>query len=73
MRLALAAAALLALAPAAGAQSSPAALVWVPAEDFRQWSKVDALLRAHSELKITVALTPAMATPLVKAARNSGE
>jgi hypothetical protein len=45
-----------------------AALVWLPPETFTQWSKVDGLLRAHSELKLTIALTPQMATPLAKAA-----
>lgn len=62
------AAALLALASGVQSQSLPTALVWIPAEDFRQWSKVDLLLRARTDLKLTVALTPAMATPLVKAA-----
>ena len=45
-----------------------AALVWLPPETFTQWSKVDGLLRAHSELKLTIALTPQMATPLARAA-----
>lgn len=45
-----------------------AALVWLPPETFTQWSKVDALLRARPDLKLTVALTPQMATPLAKAA-----
>lgn len=44
------------------------ALVWIPPEAFVQWSRVDALLRARPELKLTVALTPAMATPLAKSA-----
>ena len=68
MSLALVTAALLALAPTSNAQSLPTALVWIPAEDFSQWSAVDALLRARSELKLTVALTPAMATPPAQAA-----
>lgn len=45
-----------------------AALVWLPPETFTQWSKVDALLRARPDLRLTVALTPQMATPLAKAA-----
>ena len=45
-----------------------AALVWLPPETFTQWSKVDGLMRARPELKLTVALTPQMATPLAKAA-----
>lgn len=52
----------------AAAQSLPGALVWLPPEDFRHWSAVDAALRAHSSLKLTIGLTPAMATPLAKAA-----
>lgn len=43
-----------------------AALVWLPPAGFTQWSKVDALLRANPGLKLTVALTPEMATPLAK-------
>jgi len=66
----LAAAAMFPLATSAHAQSSPTALVWAPPEDFRQWSKVDLLLRSKSDLKLTIALTPAMVTPLVKAALN---
>ena len=45
-----------------------AALVWLPPETYTQWSKVDGLLRARPELKLTIALTPQMATPLAKAA-----
>lgn len=45
-----------------------AALVWLPPETFNQWSKVDGLLRANSEIKLTIALTPQMATPLARAA-----
>jgi hypothetical protein len=45
-----------------------AALVWLPPETFTQWSRVDELLRAQSSLKLTIALTPQMATPLAKAA-----
>lgn len=45
-----------------------AALVWLPPESFTQWSKVDALLRAKPELKLTIGVTPRMATPLAKAA-----
>ena len=45
-----------------------AALVWVPPEAYTHWSKVDALLRSRADLKLTVALTPQMATPLAKAA-----
>lgn len=45
-----------------------AALIWLPPETFTQWSRLDALLRARSDLKLTVALTPEMATPAAKAA-----
>ena len=45
-----------------------AALVWLPPETFTQWSRVDEALRAQPALKITIALTPQMATPLAKAA-----
>lgn len=45
-----------------------AALVWVPPESYIQWSKVDGLLRSRSDVKLTIALTPQMATPLAKAA-----
>ena len=45
-----------------------AALVWIPPETFTQWSKVDGLMRARPELKLTIALTPRMATPLAKSA-----
>ncbi|MBI3563989.1 MAG: hypothetical protein HY079_02195 [Elusimicrobia bacterium] len=45
-----------------------AALVWVPSESFTHWSKVDELMRERSDIKLTVALTPQMATPLAKAA-----
>jgi hypothetical protein len=44
------------------------AVVWLPPEDFRQWSGVDALMRADSDLKLTIGVTPTMTTPLVKAA-----
>ncbi len=44
------------------------ALVWLPPETFTQWSQVDALLRARPDLKLTIALTPQMATPPAKAA-----
>lgn len=56
------------LAGAASAQTSPAAVVWLPPESFRQWSGVDALMRGSPNLKLTIGVTPAMATPLVKAA-----
>ncbi|PIR18153.1 MAG: hypothetical protein COV48_07860, partial [Elusimicrobia bacterium CG11_big_fil_rev_8_21_14_0_20_64_6] len=52
----------------ASAQTLPGALVWLPAENFRRWSEVDALMRARSGIKITIGVTPEMATPLVKAA-----
>ena len=45
-----------------------AALVWIPPATFTQWSKVDGLLRARPDLKLTIALTPQMATPLARAA-----
>ena len=45
----------------------PGALVWLPPADFSRWSEVDALLRAR-ELKLTVALTPEMASPLARVA-----
>ena len=38
-----------------------ATLVWIPAESFTHWSKVDTLLRSRSDLKLTIALTPQMA------------
>lgn len=64
MRLALLA---LLLAGRAGAQPLPGAVVWLPPENFRQWSGVDALMRASDGIKLTIGVTPAMATPLVKA------
>lgn len=51
-----------------GAALLAAALVWLPPEGFLQWSRIDALLRAQPELKLTIALTPQMTTPLAKAA-----
>lgn len=62
--------ALLALlfAGTASAQQLPGALVWIPSESFRHWSEVDAFMRAHDGVKLTIGLTPTMATPLVKAA-----
>ncbi len=59
------AAVLLAAAPVR-AQILPSALVWLPAENFSDWSKVDALLRRRADLKLTVALTPGLATPAAK-------
>lgn len=59
---------LLSLAGRAGAQALPGAVVWLPPESFRAWSGVDALMRASDGLKLTIGVTPAMATPLVKAA-----
>lgn len=56
------------LAAAAAAQAAPSAVVWLPPESFRQWSAVDALLRGDADLKLTIGVTPAMASPLVKAA-----
>ncbi len=62
-------AALLALlAVPASAQQLPGALVWIPPENFRQWSAVDAFMRADGGVKLTIGVTPTMATPLVKAA-----
>ena len=55
-------------ASTASAQRLPGALVWLPPENFRHWSGVDALMRAHEEMKLTIGVTPTMATPLVKAA-----
>lgn len=55
---------LLLAAPAAADQ----ALIWMPPENYRRWSEVDGLLRERSELKLTVGVTPSMASPLVKAA-----
>ncbi|MDX6770282.1 MAG: hypothetical protein SF051_12175 [Elusimicrobiota bacterium] len=66
MRALLLAAAL--AAPAAAQQALPAAPVWLPDEAFSQWSRVDALMRDRGSLKLTIGLTPAMATPLCKAA-----
>ena len=45
-----------------------AALVWLPPSGFSQWSMVDALMREKPDLKLTIALSPSMATPLAKAA-----
>ncbi len=56
------------LAGPAAAQTAPGAAVWLPPESFRQWSGVDALMRGDADLKLTIGVTPAMATPLVKAA-----
>ncbi|MCM2305055.1 MAG: hypothetical protein NDJ72_10160 [Elusimicrobia bacterium] len=56
------------LAGTASAQQLPGAVVWIPPESFRQWSGVDALMRADSGLKLTIGVAPGMATPLVKAA-----
>lgn len=55
-------------AGSASAQQLPGALVWLPPENFRRWSEVDALLHADDDLKLTIGVTPTMATPLVKAA-----
>lgn len=59
---------LLLLAGRAGAQALPGAVVWLPPENFRAWSGVDALMRSSEGIKLTIGVTPAMATPLVKAA-----
>lgn len=56
---------------AAASEPLPSAPVWLPDESFSQWSRVDALLRERDDLKLTIALTPAMATPLAKAALGS--
>lgn len=56
------------LAGTASAQTLPGALVWLPPESFKQWSGVDALMRSDEDLKLTIGVSPAMATPLVKAA-----
>ncbi len=57
------------LARAAAAQTPlPSAPVWLPHEGFGAWSRVDALLRERSGLKLTIGLTPALATPLCKSA-----
>jgi hypothetical protein len=56
---------ILAAAPAR-AQTQPTALVWIPAENFSHWSRVDDVFRRRDDLKLTIALTPAMATPIVK-------
>jgi len=66
MRRALLAALLFASGAAARAAPPPTALVWIPAEDFSHWSAVDDALRRRSDLKLTIALTPAMVTPIVK-------
>jgi len=57
---------LLAAASPARAQSQAAALVWLPADHFAHWSRVDDLLRRREDLKLTIALTPAMTTTIVK-------
>jgi hypothetical protein len=68
VRRALAATLLLLCAGGARAQTAPpTALVWIPAESFVRWGRVDDLLRRRADLKLTVALTPEMTTPLVKA------
>ncbi len=59
---------LLSLVSPARAESQNGALIWLPPENFRRWSEVDALLRSRPELKLTVGISPAMASPLVKAA-----
>ncbi len=59
---------LLLLALLASPAAAEQALVWLPPESYRRWSEVDALLREHSELKLTIGVSPSMATPLVKAA-----
>ncbi len=59
--------ALLICAGAASAQQLPGAVVWIPPENFSRWNEVDALLRAHDGVKLTIGVTPAMATPPAKA------
>jgi|CXWL01.1.fsa_nt_gi hypothetical protein len=59
--------ALVLFSASASSAALPGALVWLPPADFSRWSEVDALLRAR-DLKLTVGLTPEMATPLVRAA-----
>lgn len=59
---------LLALLAAPAAATAPGALVWIPSESFKRWSEVDALLRERSSLRLTIALTPAMVTPLTRSA-----
>lgn len=56
------------LAAPAAAEDMPSAPVWLPDPAFARWSAVDALMRERSDLKLTVALTPAQATPLAQAA-----
>ncbi|MDP3541537.1 MAG: hypothetical protein Q8T11_03615 [Elusimicrobiota bacterium] len=56
------------LAGSASGQTLPGALVWLPPEGFKQWSGVDALMRNDRDLMLTIGVSPAMATPLVKAA-----
>jgi hypothetical protein len=60
-----------ALAPGAaaglfGAAPSKETVVWVPAEGFSDWAKLDALLSRGNDLKLTIALTPSMLTPEAK-------
>ncbi|MBI4060321.1 MAG: hypothetical protein HY403_02705 [Elusimicrobia bacterium] len=50
------------------AQQLPAALVWLPPENFRRWNDVDAFLRARGNARLTIGVTPAMATPSAKTA-----
>lgn len=45
-----------------------AALVWLPPESFNQWTRLDAVLRARADVRLTIGLTPEMATPQAKAA-----
>ncbi len=56
----------LSLTATASAQQLPNAVVWLPPENFSQWSSVDALLRSSRTIKLTIGLTPKMATPLIK-------
>lgn len=55
-------------AATAAAEDMPSAPVWLPDPAFERWSAVDALMRERSDLRLTVALTPAQATPLAQAA-----
>jgi hypothetical protein len=59
---------LAAAAPRAWTETLPGAIVWIPAETFTGWSQVSQVLASRSDLKLTIALTPAMTTAHAKAA-----
>ncbi len=54
------------LSAAAPLRAAPSALVWLAPEGFSAWARLDAALRRLPDLKLTVALTPAMASPIAR-------